>query len=41
MWVCAFRHVAQLAARHGEPIRTTHRTPSTNMRLSRPVELFW
>jgi len=22
-------------------VRTIHRTPSTNMRLSRPVESFW
>src|SRR6185312_15548158 len=28
-------------SRHGEPVRTIHSTPSTNMRLSRPVEPFW
>jgi hypothetical protein len=27
-------------SRHGEPVRTIHSTPSTNMRLSRPVEPF-
>lgn len=27
-------------SRHGEPVRTIHNTPSTNMRLSRPVEPF-
>ena len=25
----------------GEPVRTIHKTPSTNMRLSRPVEPRW
>ena len=25
----------------GEPVRTIHSTPSTNIRLSRPVEPFW
>src|SRR5882672_11593195 len=25
-------------SRHGEPVRTIHKTPSTNIRLSRPVE---
>jgi hypothetical protein len=25
-------------SRHGAPVRTSHSTPSTNMRLSRPVE---
>ena len=25
-------------SRHGAPVRTIHSTPSTNMRLSRPVE---
>src|SRR5438046_8034617 len=28
-------------SRHGEPVRTIHSTPSTNIRLSRPVEPFW
>ena len=28
-------------SRQGEPVRTIHRTPSTNIRLSRPVEPFW
>src|SRR6202022_960982 len=28
-------------ARQGEPVRTIHSTPSTNIRLSRPVEPFW
>lgn len=28
-------------SRHGEPVRTIHNTPSTNMWLSRPVEPFW
>src|SRR5271155_447758 len=28
-------------SRQGEPVRTTHSTPSTNIRLSRPVEPFW
>src|SRR6266481_236081 len=28
-------------SRQGEPVRTIHSTPSTNIRLSRPVEPFW
>ena len=28
-------------SRHGEPVRTIHSTPSTIIRLSRPVEPFW
>src|SRR5476649_1854505 len=28
-------------SRHGEPVRTIHSTPSTNIRLSRPVEPLW
>src|SRR4051812_3953276 len=28
-------------SRHAEPVRTIHSTPSTNIRLSRPVEPFW
>src|SRR5271157_4327724 len=28
-------------SRQGEPVRTIHNTPSTNIRLSRPVEPFW
>src|SRR5271154_5073311 len=28
-------------SRHGEPVRTIHSTPSTNIRLSRPVEQSW
>src|SRR5271155_3798589 len=28
-------------SRQGEPVRTIHRTPSTNIRLLRPVEPFW
>ena len=28
-------------SRHGEPVRTIHNTPSTNIRLSRPVEPRW
>ncbi|MGY3387447.1 transposase InsO family protein [Bradyrhizobium sp. USDA 3311] len=28
-------------SRQGEPVRTIHNTPSTNMRLSRPVEPRW
>jgi hypothetical protein len=28
-------------SRQGEPVRTVHSTPSTNIRLSRPVEPFW
>src|SRR5581483_10103415 len=28
-------------SRQGEPVRTIQRTPSTNIRLSRPVEPFW
>src|ERR1700691_5996515 len=28
-------------SRQGEPVRTIHKTPSTNIRLSRPVEPFW
>jgi hypothetical protein len=27
-------------SRQGEPVRTIHNTPSTNMRLSRPIEPF-
>src|ERR1700729_3831114 len=28
-------------SRQGEPVRTIHSTPSTNIRLSRPVDPFW
>src|SRR3981081_3723955 len=28
-------------SRQGEPVRTIHSTPSTNIRLSRPIEPFW
>src|ERR1700727_2506801 len=28
-------------SRQGEPVRTIHSTPSTNIRLSRPAEPFW
>ena len=28
-------------SRQGEPVLTIHRTPSTNIRLSRPVEPLW
>lgn len=28
-------------SRQGEPVRTIHSTPSTNIRLSRPVEPLW
>jgi hypothetical protein len=28
-------------SRQGEPVRTIQSTPSTNIRLCRPVELFW
>src|SRR5665811_33998 len=28
-------------SRQGEPVRTIQSTPSTNIRLSRPVEPFW
>jgi hypothetical protein len=28
-------------SRQEEPVRTIHSTPSTNIRLSRPVEPFW
>ena len=28
-------------SRQGAPVRTIHKTPSTNMRSSRPVEPFW